>query len=109
MKAILKWQRKLPARFGDKSLHSAWKKSLRIDAKAYGGSSLGQQKSHQVLTTEKDELQDEEHLKRIALPYSQYGWGYWANFWAGRCERCHHVDFPISLKSEKMPRTTGVF
>ena len=25
MKAILKWQRKLPARFGDKSLHSAWK------------------------------------------------------------------------------------
>ena len=36
-----------------------------------------------ISITEKDELQDEERLKRIAPPpYSQYGWGYWANFWA---------------------------
>ena len=48
--------------------------------------------------TERDELQDVEHLKRIAPPpYSQYGLGYWANFWAGdtwdECKWRHRGDF----------------
>ena len=34
-------------------------------------------------STEKDKLQEEEHPKRIAPPFIQYGWGYWDNFWAG--------------------------